>query len=1036
MKKIKQKIFPLVLLFIILISTCSNTILAVTKLTEAYIQKIGEADHHLKYYQDSKGKYTYVICSIVGHYNNGKFYPAYCMNKELSGVGEAGSYDVDIKEILGNDQIWRAVKNGYPYKSASELGLTSDYDAFTVTKMAIYCLLGQSDINLFSADEDDEEGKKMLEILKHLVNIGRNGKETQKTSLKIQKEGNLKEEDKYYTFQYKVTSSVSLKKYQIKEIYSMPEGTIITDVNNNIKKEFSGTEKFKVKIPKEKFINDISGKISIKAESKTYPIFYGKTRIEGTQDYIVTGDTYGYKEAEIDVNIKTNTGKIKIYKKDSENKKPVEGVKFALLDSKLNIIEEVKTDSNGEACFENLYPGSYILKEIETNKMYEINNQDFKINVEHNKTSNIDIENNHTKGSLKIYKVDKDNNNIALGNIGFDLYSDEFKKIIGTYYTNENGEINIEKIRTGTYSLIEKQTNKWYNITKIDKIEIKKDETTTITVENELKKGSIQIEKVDSENNKIKIPNVKFEVIDKNGKVLEEIITNEEGKAYTSKYPIRDYKSLYIKEKETDEKYILDNEIYEITLEENKVSNLVISNEKKKGKIKVVKVDKDNSEILLQGVEFNIKDSKGEVVQSIVTNDKGEAESNELPIGDYFVEETKTKENYKLQNELYQVKIEYNNTTNLKIENEKKKGKIKIIKVDKENKEILLQGVEFVVKNSRGEEIQRLTTNKNGEAETIELPIDEIYTVQETKTLEEYIISEGIQKIELKEDEITNVKFENEKKKGKIRILKTSKDDNKITNEKARTKLKDVSFEIYDVNKNFIEKITTNNDGIAISSLLPKGKYKIKEIETNKWYILDENISDVEIKENGEIVEVKLENQSKNPEIEIEKTGPEKLSPNEEFKYEFKIKNLSNVILDNLYFIDKIPTEYIKVTKFETGTFNKDCKYNIYYKTNITTDYKLLMEDLSSKENTQVDFIKELSDNEYITEIKLEFKKVDIGFEEENKPKIYAKVNSKAKSEDEFVNIAYLEGEYDGYKITKESKWKTLIYKILPLTGM
>ena len=211
MKKIKQKIFPLVLLFIILISTCSNTILAVTELTEAYIQKIGEADHHLKYYQDSKGKYTYVICSIVGHYNNGKFYPAYCMNKELSGVGEAGSYDVDIKEILGNDQIWRAVKNGYPYKSASELGLTSDYDAFTVTKMAIYCLLGQSDINLFSADEDDEEGQKMLEILKHLVNIGRNGKETQKTSLKIQQEGNLKEEDKYYTFQYKVTSSVSLK---------------------------------------------------------------------------------------------------------------------------------------------------------------------------------------------------------------------------------------------------------------------------------------------------------------------------------------------------------------------------------------------------------------------------------------------------------------------------------------------------------------------------------------------------------------------------------------------------------------------------------------------------------------------------------------------------------------------------------------------------------------------------------------------------------------------------------------------------------
>ena len=48
---------------------------------------------------------------------------------------------------------------------------------------------------------------------------------------------------------------------------------------------------------------------------------------------------------------------------------------------------------------------------------------------------------------IKFVKVDADNNKISLGNVEFDLYSNELKKIVGTYYTDANGEItvNIEK---------------------------------------------------------------------------------------------------------------------------------------------------------------------------------------------------------------------------------------------------------------------------------------------------------------------------------------------------------------------------------------------------------------------------------------------------------------------------------------------------------------------------------------------------------------------------------------------------------------
>ena len=67
-----------------------------------------------------------------------------------------------------------------------------------------------------------------------------------------------------------------------------------------------------------------------------------------------------------------------------------------------------------------------------------MNNLDFNVNVEFNKTSKVEVENEHKKGNVKIYKVDKDNNKITLGNVEFDLYSKEFDKVIGTYYTDVN----------------------------------------------------------------------------------------------------------------------------------------------------------------------------------------------------------------------------------------------------------------------------------------------------------------------------------------------------------------------------------------------------------------------------------------------------------------------------------------------------------------------------------------------------------------------------------------------------------------------
>ena len=72
--------------------------------------------------------------------------------------------------------------------------------------------------------------------------------------------------------------------------------------------------------------------------------------------------------------------------------------------------------------FKNLYQGNYTLKEIEANSNYILNDKTFDITTEFNKTSEITIENEHKKGNLKVYKIDKDNNEVKLEGVEFEIY--------------------------------------------------------------------------------------------------------------------------------------------------------------------------------------------------------------------------------------------------------------------------------------------------------------------------------------------------------------------------------------------------------------------------------------------------------------------------------------------------------------------------------------------------------------------------------------------------------------------------------------
>lgn len=570
-------------------------------------------------------------------------------------------------------------------------------------------------------------------------------------------------------------------------------------------------------------------------------------------------------------------------------------------------------------------------------------------------------------------------------------------------------------------------------------VEVKWNTTEENIIENELKKGQVKVIKIDQDNNEVKLEGVEFEVLDENNNVLERITTDENGEALTSRYPIRDFEKIKIRESKTLDTYVLSDEVKTVTLKENQIETITFQNEKKKAQIRVIKVDQDNNEVLLEGVKFDIVNDAGEVVDTIVTGSDGTVTTKRIPIdSEYTIIERETKKEYKITEETQTVTLEQDEIKDITFQNEKRKGQLRIIKVDLDYNEVLLEGVTFDILDKDGNVVDTVVTDEKGEATTKRLPcVDEEYTAVERETRKEYVLTEETQTVELTEDEITSITFENEKIKGYLEITKVDSE--------TKETLKDATFGIYDMEDNEIAQITTDETGKATSELIPYGKYYAKELDTGSvYYLLNENTFEFEITKNHETVPLTIENDSVDIEVTVDKEGTTEIKPGEKVNYEFSnVGNASNVYLENFKWYDYIPTDYIRLETMTTGTWNQDLTYNVYYKTNKSDDYVLFKENLSTKENYNLDFTTvEFAEDEYITETCFDFGKVDVGFKEDVKPTMECKSFDTLKDNDTFTNYTKTVGVYFGVTAEANSKWTTITHipeeqheEKLPKTG-
>ncbi|WP_278335180.1 MSCRAMM family protein, partial [Clostridium perfringens] len=416
-------------------------------------------------------------------------------------------------------------------------------------------------------------------------------------------------------------------------------------------------------------------------------------------------------------------------------------------------------------------------------------------------------------------------------------------------------------------------------------------QTIEITHTNRIIKGRVAINKFDSEFTDLKLKDAEFTIYDKNDNEVDKLITDENG--YDESIDLN-YGDYYMKETKAPVGHKLSDKVYDIQIrEDKKVYTFDVPNDVIKGKIQIVKVDSENEEKPVANAGFDVIAvnvdgiEAGTVVDHVVTDKDGFAFTKPLRYGEYKFIETETPNGYWKSDREYHVNITEDNKTYVKyVKNEPIQARLRVVKTDsKDNTPI--EGVKFQVRNTDTNELvtfknfvgilpiptKTLTTDKNGEIMTPQPLAHGNYQLEESQPKEGYV---GIEPIPFKIDE--NAPYEDIKDLGTIYTIKVSNDritgDMELLKVDSETKehLADVNFKITCIDgfmKDQTWDLTSNEDGKINLKGLEYGKYKVEEVSTLWNYVLNKEPIYFEIKENGQVVKLEMENKKIRANVEL-----------------------------------------------------------------------------------------------------------------------------------------------------------------------
>lgn len=423
------------------------------------------------------------------------------------------------------------------------------------------------------------------------------------------------------------------------------------------------------------------------------------------------------------LNVKISTSIIKIVKSSEDG--IVEGFHFTI--NGPGFAAEVVTDKNGVATCEVPYTDTYYIVREKLQEGQERYNQPDRQNVtvKAGETSTVSFSNSLTKANIKLEKrgevfssvlYDEENQlyqpvyeETGIANAVYNIYAAEDiigaggnvmaakDTIVDTMTTGEDGTAissDLPLKTNGTAKYYIQESSAPYGFVLDDtvyEVELKKDGDTpvisTLSVSDTRQKvqvsltKSLEIDEFFNIGNNAEIQNVVFglyaaeditaadgTVIPQNG-LLELMKVNSDSTVQTeSDLPFGSY---YLKEIETEEHYILSEEIYPFTFEyDNSATDIVtinltesgaVENKIKRGRIEGLKTDYNGN--ALEGAVIGLfyadetELTKDTAVLTVESDKDGKFSFDNLPVSKYKVKELTSPDGYTLDDRVYEVEI-------------------------------------------------------------------------------------------------------------------------------------------------------------------------------------------------------------------------------------------------------------------------------------------------------------------------------------------------------------------------------------------
>ena len=584
----------------------------------------------------------------------------------------------------------------------------------------------------------------------------------------------------------------------------------------------------------------------------------------GIKDQIVKVDAENHnKTIELKLENRSEKGNIEFKKTDGAGKGLAGAVfKLKLVDGSGTAYSTVKqmyaiSDDEGQVSFEDVPYGVYELTEVIAPEGYvrsnETYNETYYVSIGGATADgkNIDIVpdvwlNSRTEKEFTVKKVSADGGEPLNGAV-FQVLDEGQKPIEGKIITKNGGSGKIT-LPLGKYYLKETAAPEGYELNEeLIPFEVTTNGRNTVTVKNTPKTGSLTIQKADKDDKPLL--GAEFKIYAAKDTARENpitLITDSSGKAVKTGIPYGSYVAI---ESCAPEGYELDNTEHNFDIpqknEDGTVSadiSIFVKNTKSRYALRIVKVDKDNSEIRLAGARFAV--SGGSFYTEAVTGEDGTVTVEVPEKGKYLITELEPPAGYTIDPETYTVEVKAHSADDVNIaaihKSQDHQTRVELTKVNEKGQQ--LEGAEFSIFDADGKQVT--FTNKDrvytysesgsvtkieaGNADIVGLPVGS-YILRENKAPANYVSLEDI-RFRVRADmynKALELTVENLPHEKGVAVLKESPDG---------TRLKGAEFALYGEDDTEIRRVTTDKAGVALFTGLNPGSYYIKETKAPAGY--------------------------------------------------------------------------------------------------------------------------------------------------------------------------------------------------------